>query len=234
MGILERRKRQELLDHIDAHFTEPAYPRALMALMVSISGLAGFLCSVALLKTGLHSMGLRYLIASGTAYAVFLGLLRIWLAYARSCSLDLPVSDEEKEQAVSTGPRFTKPSEESGAPLRHSFDFIKSFSFEEGCFIVPLLLGFLVSAVAVTGYLIWIAPVLLSEVVLDGVVCYGVYCRVRDNPAQRWLGNSVRRTFYSFLTILLFFGMTGFALDLLAPHADSMGRALAEVFQSPE
>ena len=56
------------------------FPRIQMFILVSLTGLAGFGASVAMaLGAGVDSMALRYLLAMGIAYIVFLLLLWVWL-----------------------------------------------------------------------------------------------------------------------------------------------------------
>src|SRR5918997_2967356 len=57
-----------------------AWPRVQMTLILLATGCAGFLVSFALLHAGLTRMWLRYPVAILSAYAVFLLLLRLWLA----------------------------------------------------------------------------------------------------------------------------------------------------------
>src|ERR687894_2311887 len=57
-----------------------AWPRAQMTLILLATGCAGFLVSFLLLRAGLTQMWLRYPLAILCAYAVFLLLLRLWLA----------------------------------------------------------------------------------------------------------------------------------------------------------
>lgn len=55
-----------------------------MLLILWGTGMAGFLLSFLLLRAGLSAMWLRYPLAVGLAYGVFLALLRVWLSYQES------------------------------------------------------------------------------------------------------------------------------------------------------
>jgi len=76
-----------------------ASPRLHMAVLVCVTALTGFATSYLLLHAGLTAMALRYPLALGVAYVVFLGLVRLWLRRFRLRSrggdggLDLEVVD---------------------------------------------------------------------------------------------------------------------------------------------
>jgi len=52
-----------------------------MALMVSATGSAGFFLDWVLLKLGLDTMAVRYALAVGLSYLVFLSLVKLWLVF---------------------------------------------------------------------------------------------------------------------------------------------------------
>ena len=61
--------------------THRYFIRAHMTVMLSLVLLSGLVASRALLRAGVTNMGLRYPIAVLFSYVVFLGLIRLWLAY---------------------------------------------------------------------------------------------------------------------------------------------------------
>src|SRR5205807_37886 len=63
------------------HLNKASHPRAQMALMVSATGSAGFFLDWMMLRLGLRRMSLRYALAVGLAYLVFLGLIKVWLVF---------------------------------------------------------------------------------------------------------------------------------------------------------
>jgi hypothetical protein len=54
-------------------------PRVEMSVLVVLSGASGFLASVGLLHAGMHRIPVRYVASVTIAYAVFLGLLYVWI-----------------------------------------------------------------------------------------------------------------------------------------------------------
>jgi hypothetical protein len=61
--------------------THRYFIRAHMTVMLSMVLLSGLVASRALLRAGVTNMGLRYPISVFFSYVVFLGLIRLWLAY---------------------------------------------------------------------------------------------------------------------------------------------------------
>jgi hypothetical protein len=77
--------------------------------------------------------------------------------------------------------------------------------------------------VAAVGYILMIAPALLTELVVDGIVVSGLYRRVRTIDDREWLRTAVRRTWIPALLIALLLGAVGFGVQRLVPQARSIG-----------
>ena len=60
------------IQRMRARLLREGFPRVQMFILVSLTGLAGFGASVAMLAAGIDAMALRYLLAMGVAYIVFL------------------------------------------------------------------------------------------------------------------------------------------------------------------
>lgn len=78
-GIDSRRERE--VGRVRAFLQRFHYPRGQMTLIVSLTAASGFFASMAMLHLGVHAMALRYPIAVGIAYGVFLLLLGLWLRW---------------------------------------------------------------------------------------------------------------------------------------------------------
>jgi hypothetical protein len=121
----------------------------------------------------------------------------------------------------------------SGGGKGFSFDF----SLDDGpAFLV--LLAVLVLAVAVMGaavYVLWTAPVLLAEVLVDGLILTGLYRRLRktDEP-EHWVLGAVRRTWIPALAVAVLFSFAGHLLQKAVPEARSIGPALKAVSADEE
>ena len=77
-------------------------------------------------------------------------------------------------------------------------------------------------AVAI-GYVIYAAPLLLSEVALDAAVASTLYRRLRKDDVSHWAVTVLRRTWIPAAAIMLFAALGGYALQRVAPEARSIG-----------
>ena len=75
----------------------------------------------------------------------------------------------------------------------------------------------------VTGYLVWMAPVLLGELLLDGVLVGAAYKRVRDLERDAWNGGALRRTWIPATCLVVSLALVGAAATWVRPEADSIG-----------
>jgi len=213
-------------------------PRLQMLLFLLATGLAGFLSSILLHAAGLTSMGIRYPLAVGLAYLVFLLLLGLWLLFLRrdrketaagstgdavDTTLDLmDDADVDVLPAVNFGSTMSSSSKSSGI----GFDVGDSDS--EGIvalIVVALIVVALGSAVVASAYVLIDAPVLMAEVLVDGGLLFGLSRRMRSrNP--HWTMGVIRRTWIPVLIVAGCFSLVGFALGYFAPGAVTMGEAL--------
>ena len=170
------------------------------ALIFTLTWLAGWACSWALLKFGVGSMPLRYGLSFLLAYLVFVGCLRVWADFMRAERggsdvgyFDLPVADGE------------------------------------GCAIVMacLLLGLLLAGVfALTGGL----PLLLEvafEVVFAGVI---VKRLSRRQEVGNWLAAVVRHTWLHALVAWLVLVIVAGLLQHQAPEVKTFAAAVKAIW----
>lgn len=78
-----RDERQRAIELVRRRLASGGRPRLLVSCLLALTGGAGFLVSSALLQLGVTKMSVRYPLAVLLAYAVFLLLLRLWLAFQR-------------------------------------------------------------------------------------------------------------------------------------------------------
>ncbi|HSK75159.1 MAG TPA: hypothetical protein VLQ45_01770 [Thermoanaerobaculia bacterium] len=101
------------------------------------------------------------------------------------------------------------------------------FDLDEGGLLV--LLAVLVIAATSMGVVIWIlwtAPALLAEVLVDGIVMTGLYRRLKHGPEPgHWLTGAIRRTWIPALVVALLFSFAGYLLQKAVPEARSIGAA---------
>jgi len=98
----------------------------------------------------------------------------------------------------------------------------------EGCVFFLLAVALIVAGVCASLYVVYAAPLLLAEILVEGVLLSGLYRgmkRARRGGGGDWLGAAVRRTWLPVLLTLLTFAAAGYLLQRAAPRARSIGEA---------
>jgi hypothetical protein len=198
-----------------------------MAAIVSATGLVGLLASAWLRAVGLHSMWIRYGVAVGIAYGAFMFFVWLWLQWKRRQHVDDPgwkgegLDDRGSTwEAASTGDLVT----DSRMPSSSSGDFFVGdlLDADEGIVWVAIILaiGCLLFA---AGYVIFIAPELLAELLLDGVLSTALYRRLRRLHRRHWVESVLARTWIPTAIVAVAFVIAGAVCQRYAPEATSLG-----------
>lgn len=242
--------RERRIESIKRRLLRRSMPRLQVFLILLFTGVAGFLVSLSLLHLGVSSMWLRYPIAIIFAYGVFLLLLRFWLSLhgrqIRSSDITSDLSQSAAEIGFPDSPsygesfKFGGGSDFSGggaggswgesvstpASVSKSSSFSNGFGFgldlEEGWLIIIAIVAIIGGLIA-SLYVIYIAPALLAEILVDGVLVAGLYRRVKRIEQRYWLRAALRRTFLPALLVAIFFAVAGFAMQQAIPEAHSIG-----------
>ena len=244
------RRRERKIESLKRHLLRKSYPRLHASLILLLTGLAGFLVSFALLRLGVSSMWLRYPVAIAVAYGVFLLLLRVWLWVNRPDEFDLELVEDALEVSFdateSVDPGFGGGADfaggGAGGAWEESVSTVTSrsvssvasakgsgssgFSFDldlEDAWLIVIAVVVLIGAAIAALYIVYIAPVLLAEILLDGVLMAGLYKRVKTIDHRHWLRAALRRTALPAVLVALFFTVAGFAMQKAAPGARSIG-----------
>lgn len=92
---------------------------------------------------------------------------------------------------------------------------------EDGLKLLPVfaVIAIIVGLFAAVG-VIWSAPHLLAEILVDGAIAGGAYQRLKQTG---WTGGIISRTWKPMLAIFLAFVLLGFAGHYFKPGADSIG-----------
>jgi hypothetical protein len=214
--------REQLVEKAKARM---AVPRVQMMLLLSAAGGAGFLASYGLLQLGLDLMALRYPLAVGVAYLVFFLLLRLWLTFQSEPAepsldgLDLAVDVADAGlDAMSFG---SSPPMSVAQPSGPSLD-LGVPDFDEGIFLIVIAAVAAVVLGAVF-YVIYLAPLLLAEVLVDGVLLVAFYKRLKRPEPEHWALCAVRRTWIPAIIVAVTFFFAGVIFQSLAPEARSIG-----------
>jgi len=230
------------VERMRARLLREGFPRIQMSILVSLTGLAGFGASAAMLAAGVDAMALRYLLAMGVAYIVFLSLLWIWLRTSASDYLDaIPdVSGFDGSGGSATdfaggggsfdgggasaNVDFGAQDEGLGAIADKPLDAIGQA--DEGA--IPLALLLLVLGIALSSlFVVWSAPMLFAEILVDALLAAGLYRRLRLLDARHWMTSAVKRTLIPFVLTTLVVSGAGWAMQAHAPGARSLGEVIA-------
>jgi hypothetical protein len=238
----ERRERQ--IGRMKKLLLSRGHPYLLMVVFLALMGLSGFLASVLMHACGLNSMGARYPLAVGIAYLVFLACLGIWLSALRKSRGSPPTYNQPKSSYepyydsyyYDPYPWFTFPRIGLGSKSGASSASTKSGSSSGGLelvdgdglvlVVVILIIVAALAALAASVYLIFMAPILMAEMLVDGVLLAGMARRMRAPKAPHWSIGAIQRTWLPVLIVAGVFCVIGFALEFFVPGAHSMGEAL--------
>jgi len=228
--------REDLVKRTRKRLLRRGLPRLQMFGLLVLTGATGFLSSFVLLKSGVDSMTLRYPVAVALAYGAFLLLLRIWLHLQREGGpevtdvIDLGV--DSLETVGSFGPDHgglpADGAKFHGGGSGEDWGFDLGFDFDlEGAGLLVLLAVLLiaVSALGAALWVLWIAPGLLAEVLVDGLIMTALYRRLRQPQPTWWLTSAVSRTCVPALIVAVFLSFAGGLLHHAVPGAHSLGVA---------
>lgn len=245
MTRVRRLTRHQEVQRVRRQLETFSFPRLQMLMLVTLTGMAGFIASALLLSGGMLIMWSRYLAALGIAYLVFLGLLWIWLRWRPDDWYDAP----DAINALPTPPHSHAHTNEVGAHDGHfggggasgSFDTVApddapgevvgealSAAAQAEEFAIPLVVViFLVSLLLSSLFLVWSAPTLFAELLVDGVLSASLYRRLRGLQPQNWIMTAIRRTAWPFATTALIVAALGWGMAIYAPGAHSIGEVIA-------
>jgi hypothetical protein len=241
--------RQRELARVRGKLLREQSPRLQMALIVSLTGLAGLAASFVMLHAGLTSMGPRYLLAMVFAYGVFMLLLWAWLRLrgdAGDGGGDLPLSSDSSDAAAGGhfgggGGSFdgggASGDYDLAGGLTYSLADIavalpvssgkrgRSVDLDVGDAAIPIAVALLVAGIAFSSlFVVYTAPALFSELLVDGVLAAGLYRRLRGMDRRHWLHSAVRRTFWPFVLTAAVVAGAGWMMGHYAPEAHSIGQ----------
>lgn len=229
-----------------------SYPRLQMGLIVAVTGGIGLLMSFLLLQSGMGSMAARYPFALAISYVAFLLLLWAWL---RSNSddfnhfPDIPNLVPNLDKSGNSIPFESGGGGDfGGGGASGSFNGSTSQSFAEvdgstgtsigdslgsagdidiGDAAIPLLAIVVAAGMAFASlYVVYLAPALFAELLVDGVLSYTLYRHLNKVETRFWLRTALSRTVIPFILTGLFLSIMGAAMAHYAPGAKSIGEVI--------
>ncbi|MBL8296977.1 MAG: hypothetical protein JNN30_01405 [Rhodanobacteraceae bacterium] len=203
-------------------------PRLQMSFIAAMTAAGGLLASYLLRMLGMSSMALRYPVAVGIAYLVFLFLLWCWL---RRGDGDDAAAEDTVDAAdlgveVAASGRTEAASSASDAVADGGGLGIDA---DEGVFIGLVVAGAVaLGAVLLASFsIISMAPVLFAELVVDAALAGGLYNHVRSIDRERhWFTTALARTGWRFAALAGVASAVGWLITRLVPGADSLGALL--------
>ena len=227
-----------------------SFPRLQMGFIVALTGGVGLLVSYLLLQSGMGSMALRYPFALAVAYLAFLLLLWAWLRAKGDDFTDIP--DLVNAMPNMSGSSHSAPFQSGGGGdfggggASGSFDGAASQSFvgiDESAgssmgdalgsvgdaeeFAIPIIaIVFAVGMAVASLYVVYLAPTLFAELLVDGVLSYTLYRHLHKVETQHWLSTAFKRTAIPFLLTAIFLAIVGAAMAHYAPGARSIGEVI--------
>jgi hypothetical protein len=221
------------------------FPRIQIMLVLGLTSVTGFFTSFVLLRLGVTQMVVRYPIAIAMAYGAFMALIGLWLWLQRNDinllqaadyanNFRVPGDDGGAGGAVSSG---TPDLDGRGIMGEHlsgvrgggsgggsgGWDIdLPSIDVDDAIWVVLAIVVFLAGLIAIF-YVVYIAPALLAEVLVDGLLAAGLYRTVKHAQGRHWMKTVLRKTVIPAILVLIFFTLGGFFLQKIEPTASSIG-----------
>lgn len=248
--------RANQIRRIESQLRGHSFPRLQMLLLVSLTGGFGLLSSFGLLQAGLDSMAIRYPLALALSYGFFLFLLWLWLRTSADDYLQGmdPAAFVPSSRAPNSPPDFTSgcggdfsgggasasfdaPALEIGemvsAPVKAAGEAVGTVS-EADELAVPLIAIVLAVGLALASlYVVYIAPVLFAELLVDGALSYALFRHLRAEDRRHWVTSALRHTLVPFVVTALFLALVGGTMSWFAPGAKSIGQVVERLGSKP-
>ncbi len=246
--------RARAIQRVKDRLTRESFPRMQMALIVALTGGFGLLASFTLLHLGMGAMAIRYPLALSCAYLLFLFLIWLWLRTNAEDHSDVPdlsgIAPSPRSPDCSPGIRsegggdfggggasgtFDGPGDASDAPVssavKDASDAVSAVVEAEEL-AIPLLAIALAFGIALASlYVVYIAPALFAEVLVDGALSYALFRHLRGQDPRHWLASTVRHTAAPFAVTAVFLIAVGAAMAAYAPGAKSVGQVIEHAKQ---
>ncbi|TGK84321.1 hypothetical protein EHQ31_06480 [Leptospira montravelensis] len=204
------------IDQIKAILLKRGNPRFQMFVILSATFICTTLCSISLLNFGITKMYFRYPIAIFVGYFSFFLFLKIWIFFAFKGMNLHPDESINILRIDSNKLSSCLDVNISSAP----YDFL--FEHEQA-FLIILILILTLSVLIIFGYVIFISPIFLSELVFESFTMTFIYKKMQNYQQIGWYGVVLKNTIKPFLILLTIFTFIAFVIQSALPEIKSMG-----------
>ncbi|MBI3865664.1 MAG: hypothetical protein HY290_27640 [Planctomycetia bacterium] len=205
------------------------FPRLSVLTAIALSAAIGLGLSIALYNGWLFAMWIRFPLAaasSGVVFTIFMGLFALRTARLveegreevrrNAFRLQFHRNDAELPDATRIMENIADSAREAG-----------NQDFDPRALQAYLLFMLSMTVILICVYFVWMAPVLLADVVVEGSLVAWLYRPAFRTPESGWLSAVVEKTAIPALVLALAFAATGLGFQLYAPQATTV----AEVWQ---
>jgi hypothetical protein len=222
--------------HAVSVITRSLWVRFHMGLILVVAWLAGMGSSLVLVRLGVRSMPVRYLLAVVLGYLLFLVGVRLWLGYARKALPHLQreiVEDEEGRRSASTAGEGIAPRRGEGWGARDSsLADVPTGGGDvlglEGC-LIPAVVTLLVAAVGgLFWYVLAAAPEFLGEAVVQLALAAALRKKGKAWESGHWSDSVLGATWGLGLAAGFAAVIIGLLVQAACPSAVTMFDALSQ------
>jgi hypothetical protein len=203
-----------------------ASPRLHMLALVSLTTAVGLVSSFLLLLAGVTPMVLRYPAAVLVAYVAFLCLVSVWLRRYRlregrpTHSASSELSFDLIELPVDAMGTWVGESTRNGGV---SSGGLWELGLDGDGMWLIVVAGLATIAFSILIYVIYIAPALFAELLLDAGLAAGLYRRLARVERRSWFATALRRTAVPAAAIAVLLAVGGHIMQTIYPDAVSIG-----------
>ena len=230
MSMRRKFRRQTEINRLRSKLERTGFPRLKMLFIVAITGGAGFLASYLMLRCCVTSMAVRYPLAIAIAYVVFLFLLWLWMRTSPEDYLDIPdlpgmPSPGGRSASAECPESPAAMPDDGGGVVSEAIDAVTGADE----FAIPLAVLLVIGALLFSSlWIVYSAPTLFAELLVDGVLSASLYRRLRGLETQHWLKTAVSRTILPFVIAAAVSGVCGMVLQSYVPSAHSLGDVMRD------
>ncbi len=161
----------------------------------------------------------------GAAYLVFLLLLWLWLRTKRDdYNIDDPGIDLGRGPSGGGSGEGDPSSGSSGRGNSSGLgDLAEALGGADELALPFIALALAAALLFAGGWIVYSAPLLFAELLVDGVLAASLYRRLKGTEPRHWLETAFRRTVWPFAATALLFCIVGITMHHLAPEARSIG-----------